>query len=265
MTEHLVIEPIAIAPALPVAFSLQQSQAAPGASDSSANIPPKPAEQVSVSRSTAPESGRPVRAEPVRQVSDREQIATATFVRTPRIEFTEMPPNTLQNRIGALPLPPESVVARPARITSGPATTGKPVEQHSLADAVQPLSAQSAKRLQPFAKLSDAVEPQAAETPIAPGTPQKRNALAVPAQQVSVLPAQSTAGVRDAALALGSHQRFEHWPGRKEESGGLSIGNLEIQIIQEDAPPALPARPSSSAAADDWEMDRRYVRHLGRI
>ena len=245
------------------------SQVATGISDSPMKAPPKPVEPASVPGITASRGDKTLPSEPAISTTDEEQIAApesppATFLRQPRIEFTEMPPTGLQNRIGPFSLPPESVVARPARITPGSVTMESPVERRRPADTVQQPSSRPAKRLQSSSSWSDAREARAAEPAVAVKMPQEKTPLRLPAQQVLALPAQDTRGVLDTLATIASPRRFENWAGKKEESGGLSIGNLEIQIIQEDAPAAVAAAPPPSPAlADDWDMDRRYVRRLG--
>jgi len=218
---------------------------------------------------TVSPGGNPVTLEAAPQAPDGEQISApelppATFLKQPRIDFSEMPPSVSQNRIGSFPLPPESAFARPVRVTPSPVKMDSPVQRRGLPDRVQQASGHTSKRVQPSGNSVKTLEAQAVAPPVASKMPQEKAALTVPAQQISVVPMHDTGSVRDSLTAISSPRRSGSWTEKKEEGGGLSIDNLEIQIIQEDAPVGLPtAQPPSPTLADDWDMDRRYVRHLG--
>ena len=235
------------------------SQAGTRDSDSPMRVPKPPVELLSGPKALASPNLSLVSEEPRPQPPEGDQITapelhSPTFLRPLRIEFTEVPPNGLQNRIGPFPSAPESVITRPVRISYGPVESL--ADRQPLRDEQQLPLSRPARRL-PFS----ANRSETREAPVVAA--KEKKVLNAPVQPVPVLPVYASSGVRDVLPPVSNPRHFESSAAKKEESGGLSIGNLEIQIIQEDAPAASrPATPSPSLA-DDWDMDRRYVRRLG--
>jgi len=226
-------------------------------------VPQRPVELLSSPKAVASPSLSPVSEEAGPQPTDGEQIETPelrspTVLRPPRIEFTELPPSGLQSRVGPFLSVPESTITRPLRISHSPVERDSLADRRTLADAEQQPLTRPAKRLPFSANRGDTRE---APEPVVAG--REKKALTAPVQPVPPLPVYATGGVRDVLPPVSNPRHFESSAAKKDESGGLSIGNLEIQIIQEDAPAASRPAPPSASLADDWDMDRRYVRRLG--
>lgn len=193
------------------------------------------------------------------EASEMRQPRTA---RTPRISFTELPPERGATTLAPSALPQASAVTRTARITFEPLAQHTSDKRSDPRQTLQPpLSAeQPAWSSRPTAP----VEPESLSARQLPKRAESSAFPNIPTQQAPVLLAQAGGQVASLPAPARVAPTF-NWPGKKnEERGGLVIGNLEIEVIQEEAPARMPAtRPAPPVMADDWEMDRRYVRHLG--
>jgi hypothetical protein len=192
-------------------------------------------------------------------------VAPAAVARNPRVEFTNSGPRPLVRApVGEdPPLPP--LLKRPPRITREPLQTTKPaLRTGHEAYSVFPEARRSFQAFSPQQNTNSKAATQSAGL-----ERDSRITSSVKSRGTSpsVLQQAAPPGTRSPEPAIGIRAPFapQFVAEKKLDGPRLSIGHIEVQIINENSPaPESRQRVAPEFSVDEWEQsERRHIRVLG--